>query len=160
MSLVVDAEFQEGERIVFSARDRSFVNVRRATGDDGPLGFNSMELLMIGWGNCTLGILMGQDPMKDLPIGRVTSHITGEMQADPPRLASLTADIRVETTEPEALAARLDELQAAVCRCPACNSLNAEKQVRISIAPPTLFGEPLPAAFEGAPISCALPTPV
>jgi len=157
MSLFVRAEFQEGERVVFSARDRSIVNVRRASADGGPLGFTSMELLMIAFGNCTLGTLMGQDAMKEAEIGRVVADITGEMQEEPARIASLVANIRVETTDPEALAAKLPELEAAVCRCPSCNSLNADKQIRLSIAGPSLLGQPEAPAIEGNAIACALP---
>ena len=158
MTLSVRAEFQEGERVVFTARDRSMVNVRRATGSDGPIGFTSMELLMIGFGNCTLGILMGQDAIKSAPIGRVSADITAEMQPEPPRIATLDAHIRIETTQPEALAARLPEIQAAVCRCPACNSLNADKQIRITIAGVPAFGHEPITLIEGEPVACSLPT--
>ena len=157
MTLSIRAEFQEGERVLFTARDRSMVNVRRATGADGPIGFTSMELLMIGFGNCTLGILMGQDAMKSLPIGRVSADITAEMQPEPPRIATLDAHIRIETTDPEGLAANLTEIQAAVCRCPACNSLNADKQIRITIAGIASAGREPTKLIEGEPIACALP---
>ncbi len=158
MTLSVRAEFQEGERVVFTARERSMVNVRRATGTDGPIGFTSMELLMIGFGNCTLGILMGQDAMKSLPIGRVMADISAEMQPEPPRIATLDAHIRIETTDPTALAARLPEIQAAVCRCPACNSLNADKQIRITIAGVPSFGAEPTTVIAGDPVACALPS--
>lgn len=157
MTITLRAEFQEGERVLFTARDRSFVNVRRATGTDGPIGFTSMELLMIGFGNCTLGILMGQDAIKASPVGRVTADITAEMQPEPPRIATLDAHIRVETTDPAGLAARLSEIQAAVCRCPACNSLNADKQIRITIAGVPSFGAAATTVIEGEAIACALP---
>lgn len=157
MTLSVRAEFQEGERVLFTARDRSMVNVRRATGADGPIGFTSMELLMIGFANCTLGILMGQDAMKSLPIGRVTAEITAEMQPEPPRIATLDAHIRIETADADGLAASLPEIQAAVCRCPACNSLNADKQIRISIAAIQAPGAEPMTVIEGEPVACALP---
>lgn len=157
MTLSVRAEFQQDERIIFTARDRSMVNVRRATSDGGPIGFTSMELLMIGFGNCTLGILMGQDAMKSVPLGRVTAEITAEMQPEPPRIATLDAQIRIETSEPDGLSMKLADIQAAVCRCPACNSLNADKQIRISIiGVPALGSEPT-TVIEGEPVACALP---
>jgi uncharacterized OsmC-like protein len=157
MTLSVRAEFQQDERIIFTARDRSMVNVRRATSTDGPIGFTSMELLMIGFGNCTLGILMGQDAMKSVPLGRVTAEITAEMQPEPPRIATLDAQIRIETSEPDALAMKLADIQAAVCRCPACNSLNADKQIRISIIGVPAIGSEPTTVIEGEPVACALP---
>jgi uncharacterized OsmC-like protein len=156
MSIAVHAEFQPGERVVFTARDRGFVNVRRAT-EDGPIGFTSIELLMIALGNCTLGILMGQEAMKDAAIRSVTAELAGEMEADPPRLARVVTEVRIETTEPERLLDGLGELESAVCRCPVCNSLNADRQLRITIAEAASVG-PEGRMWESAGISCALPS--
>jgi hypothetical protein len=35
--------------------------------------------------------------------------------------------------------------------------LNADKQIRLSIAGPSLFGQPEAPAIEGNPVACALP---
>ena len=69
----IRAEFQDGKRIVFTARERSFVNVRE-TRDEGPIGFSSSELLLMALGNCSLGILTNHDLLKDIPLRKAAGN--------------------------------------------------------------------------------------
>ena len=48
---------QDRRRIAFTARNRSWVNVRE-TVEDGPLGCSSGELLLVALGNCRLAALL------------------------------------------------------------------------------------------------------
>ncbi len=155
MSVTVRAEFQEGERIVFTARDRSTVNVRR-TAADGPIGFTSIELVMIAFGNCTLGTLMGQSALAGVPVGRVTAEITGEMDENPPRLAKLVSNVRIESEDPDRLLAKLAELEHATAHCPVCNSLNAETQINISVSPAARVDRAANATLDGPRVSCEI----
>jgi|GEM_PF-1259913 len=154
MTVVVNAEFQDRERIVFTARSRGYVNVRR-TLDDGPIGFTSIELLLIAFGNCSLGTLLGQPELAGVPLSRVTAHIEGETEDDPPRLAALRSTIRLATPEPERLEALLPELRKRTLNCPTCNSLVATKEIAIEVTsaqPPEQSEQ-----GESTVIACALP---
>ena len=63
------AEYQDRQRIVFTARDRSMVNVRTLR-EDGPVGFNSTELLLIALANCSLGTLLNHPLLLDREVMR------------------------------------------------------------------------------------------
>lgn len=157
MSVDVRAEFQEGERIVFTARDRSTVNVRRAAAD-GPIGFNSIELLLIAFGNCSLGTLMGQPALAEASVGRVTAEISGEMEENPPRLVRVVSNVRIESADPAALLSKLSGLEDATGQCPVCNSIRAEKQINISVIPLTAGNSVDAVAVDGPSGSCEVAT--
>lgn len=129
----VEAEFVDRARIVFTARERAFVNVRRAV-DDGPIGFSSTELLLIAIGNCSLGTLFGHPSLKDADVSNVRARLNATMAADPPRVIRIDTVITAEVTDPS-LPERFSELEAVACACPMCNSVSAEKvmTVRLSV---------------------------
>lgn len=156
MTVTLSADFQQRERIVFTARSRSFVNVRRAL-DDGPIGFTSIELLLVAFGNCSLGTLLGQPELADVPFSSVTATIEGETETDPPRLSAVRSTVRLATPEPKRLEALLPELRQRVLNCPTCNSLVATKEIAIEVtaAAPSDTAEP----GEATVIACALPAP-
>ncbi|MFN8558849.1 MAG: OsmC family protein, partial [Dehalococcoidia bacterium] len=91
----VEAEFQDRTRIVFTARDRATVNVRTPSGDgSGPVGYTSFELLLIALANCTLGVVMGHDSLKDLDVRDCRIVLDAETERGPSRVSRI--DVRVE----------------------------------------------------------------
>ncbi len=142
MATTVHAEFQQRDRIIFRARGRSSVNTRRML-DDGPVGYTSMELLLIALGNCSLGWLSNHELLVDEPLRVATARIEAEGATEgPPRLVKISLDIELEVTNP-ALLARAAELEMVACTCPVCNSVTAEKDVRVTLR---LVHEGVPAA--------------
>ena len=132
MAAIVSAEFQERDRIIFRARGRSSVNVRRML-DDGPIGYTSTELLLVAVGNCSLGWLSNHPLLVDEPLRLVTARFEAEMAVDPPRVAKIVATLNFEVTNPGLLAA-VTELEAIACTCPMCNSLTSEREIHIEIS--------------------------
>jgi uncharacterized OsmC-like protein len=131
----VSAVFLDRKRIVFTARERAFVNVRESL-PDGPVGFSSTELLLIAVGNCSLGTLFGHPLLKDAAVSNITADLAATMASDPPRVTRIETTITADVADPE-LVARQSELEAIACACPMCNSVTAEKQlrVRLTLAP-------------------------
>jgi hypothetical protein len=89
----VHAEFQDRKRIVFTARDRSIVNVRERIAD-GLIGYDSTELLLITLGNCTLGWLLSNRLLKDEEV------IRAEMAEAPIRVAKRRSTSRSRSRSP------------------------------------------------------------
>lgn len=132
MATTVHAEFQQRDRIIFRARGRSSVNTRRML-DDGPVGYTSTELLLIALGNCSLGWLSNHELLADEPLPLVTARIDADGATEgPPRILKIAIDIELEVTNPELLA-KAAELEMVACTCPVCNSLIAEKDVRLTV---------------------------
>ena len=129
---VVEAEFIDRARIAFTARERAFVNVRRAV-EDGAIGFSSTELLLIAVGNCSLGTLFGHPLLKDAEVSDIRARLSATMAKDPSRVARIDTVITAVVRDPE-LVARSAELQDIACSCPMCNSLNAEKTVTVLLS--------------------------
>ena len=129
MPALVTAEFQDRERILFTARGRAFVNVRRGV-EDGPIGFSSTELLLIAIGNCSLGHLLSHPLLQDEELGKVTATFEGEIEREPTRVARIISTFRIEVGNP-ALLALADELSEIACACPMCNSVTSEKVVTV-----------------------------
>lgn len=127
----VRAQFFDGRRIVFTARERAFVNVREPAAD-GPLGFNSAELLLIAIGNCSLGVLAGHELLQGAEISNLQSTLTATLAADPVRVVRIETHITAEVTDP-ALLARERDLEEVACMCPMCNSVSAEKAVTVRL---------------------------
>ena len=84
------ADYQDRERIVFTSRGRSFVNVRTKL-DDGPIGYSSTELLLLALGNCTLGALLNQPLLTDVGVAHAEATLDAEMVPNPRAGASLIA---------------------------------------------------------------------
>ena len=134
------ADYQDRERIVFTSRGRSFVNVRTKL-DDGPIWYSSTELLLLALGNCTLGALLNQPLLTDVAVGRAEATLDAEMVPNPARVVKIDIDIDVEVEDASLLDHR-DELEALACTCPICNTLgNVEITTKLNLT----AREPVPA---------------
>lgn len=127
----VSATFLDRKRIVFTARERAFVNVRESLAD-GPVGFSSTELFLIAIGNCSLGTLLGHPLLKDARVANITADLAATMASDPPRVTRIETTIAADVFDPD-LVARQAEFEAIACACPMCNSVTAEKQLRVRL---------------------------
>ena len=127
----VEADFQERKRIVFTARGRSQVNVRE-TLDDGPIGFSSMELLLIALGNCSLGTLLNHALLKDVPVHRAHATLESEQARDPSRMGKIKLVIDLEVEDPDLLA-RQDTLERAAHSCPVGNTLRFSPEIEVEL---------------------------
>jgi uncharacterized OsmC-like protein len=127
----LDAEFQERKRIVFTARERSTVNVRVEAGDGGMIGFTSYELLLTALANCTLGVVMNHDSLKDLPVRSLTASLDATSARAPSRVDRI--DVRVEL-EVEGGSERLQEtLQRVADSCPVGNTLKNPPTLNVQL---------------------------
>ena len=130
----VHADYQDRKRIVFTSRGRSHVNVREMV-EDGPIGYSSVELLLIALGNCTLGALLNQDLLADVEVLRAEATLDAEIARNPVRVVSIEVDIDLEVADPAILDHRA-ELEALACTCPICNTLsNVEIVSRLRATP-------------------------
>ena len=129
----IRAEFAERRRIVFTARERAFVNVREST-SDGPIGFSSTELLLIAVGNCSLGWLFNHPLLKDAEVSNIRAELRATMASDPARVTRIETAITAEVADIELLK-HVAEFEAVACTCPMCNSLSAEKIVSVRLEP-------------------------
>lgn len=137
----VHADYQDRQRIVFTARGRSQTNVREMV-DDGPIGYSSTELLLIALGNCTLGALLNQELLQEVEVLRAEATLEAEMLPNPARIARIEVDIDLEVAD-EAILARRADLEALACTCPLCNTLgNVEIVSRLRLT----AGESMPAS--------------
>ena len=127
----VEADFQDRKRIVFSARGRSQVNVRE-TLDDGPIGFSSMELLLIALGNCSLGTLLNHDLLKDVPVRRAFATLESEQARDPSRMGKIKLVIDLEVEDPSLLE-RQGTLERAADACPVGNTLKFSPEIEVEL---------------------------
>jgi uncharacterized OsmC-like protein len=128
----VHADYQDRKRILFTSRGRAFVNARE-TLDDGPIGYSSTELLLIALGNCTLGALLNQPLLKDVPVSHASATLDAEMARNPSRVVKIEVEIDLEVGDASVLANR-DELEALACTCPICNTLsNVEIVTRLNL---------------------------
>jgi uncharacterized OsmC-like protein len=118
----VHADYQDRKRIVFNARGREHINVREQA-DDGVVGYNSVELLLIALGNCTLGALLNQPLLLDADVRRAEATLDAEMASNPRRVVKIEVDIDLEVAD-ESLLEQRAELEALSCDCPICNTLS------------------------------------
>jgi uncharacterized OsmC-like protein len=127
----VEAEFQERKRIVFTARERSSVNVRVESADGGPVGYTSYELLLIALANCTLGVVMGHESLKDVEVRGCRAVIEATGARGPSRVGSI--DVRVEV-DVEGGNERLREtLERVADACPVGNTLKNPPQINVQL---------------------------
>ena len=129
----VRAEFAERKRIVFTARERAFVNVREAAAD-GLIGFSSTELLLIAVGNCSLGWLFNHPLLKEEDVFNIRADLRATMASEPSRVVRIETAVTGEVANPELLK-HIAELEAIACTCPMCNSISAEKVVSVRFEP-------------------------
>lgn len=143
----VEAEFQNRKRIVFTARDRAQVNVRVDSGDGtGPVGYTSHELLLIALANCTLGVVMGHDSLKDLPVHALTATLDATSARAPSRVDSITMRLELEV---EGGNERLQQtLQRVAESCPIGNTLRTPPQINIELAVKQREPEPVASASD------------
>ncbi len=127
----VEADFYEGKRIVFTSRGRSSVNVREA-GPDGPIGFSSIELLLVALANCTLGNLANSPLLEGTTVRSLHATLENEMARDPIRITRIKATIDVEVDDP-AILGRQQELLSAAEGCPVGNTLRFSPDIQFEL---------------------------
>ena len=128
----VEADFQERKRILFTARERSQVNVRVESADGGPVGFTSYELLLTALANCTLGVVMNHDSLRDVPVRSCRAVLDATTARAPARVDSIT--VRVELEVDGADGRLRDTLQRVAEACPVGNTLRLPPQIRVELA--------------------------
>jgi|SRR5579883_3019628 uncharacterized OsmC-like protein len=127
----VQAEFQDRRQIVFTARERSMVNVRVESTDGGPIGYTSYELLLIALANCTLGVVMGHESLKDLEVRNCRAELDATSVRGPSRIESI--DVRV-TLDVAGGTRRLQEILGhAADACPIGNTLKQPPRLTVSL---------------------------
>lgn len=127
----VEAEFQDRKRVVFTARERASVNVRVESEDGGPVGYTSYELLLMALANCTLGVVLNHDSLKDLPVRACRAVVEATGAGRPSRVSSI--NVRVEL-EVEGGSERLQEtLQRVADACPVGNTLKMPPEVSVQL---------------------------
>lgn len=129
--VAVRAEVQEKARVVFTSRARSTVNVIQPTGD-GPLGFSSMELLLIALANCSLETLLSHPLLIDEPVYAVNAIATANRNRKQAGAGWVHLEIQL-TVEDEGLVRYAGELQRIAVSGAACGWLNAELTARVHI---------------------------
>ncbi|MGD9891700.1 MAG: OsmC family protein [Dehalococcoidia bacterium] len=127
----VAAEFQERKRIVFTARERSSVNVRVESADGGPVGYTSYEMLLMALANCTLGVVMGHESLADLPVTGCRAVIEATSARAPSRVDSITVRVELDV---EGGDERLRQTLARVAdSCPVGNTLKNPPQINVQL---------------------------
>lgn len=128
----VEAEFQDRKRIVFTARERAQVNVRVEGADGGPIGYTSYELLLIALANCTLGVVMNHDSLKDIPVKECRAVLEATSARAPSRVDRITMRLEVEVEGGDERLQRT--LQRAADSCPIGNTLRMPPEITIDLA--------------------------
>jgi uncharacterized OsmC-like protein len=128
----VTAEFQERKRILFSSRERATVNVRVESADGGPVGYTSYELLLIALANCTLGVVMNHDSLKDLPVRSCRAVLDATTASKPSRVDSINVRLELEV---EGGGERLEQtLQRVADACPVGNTLRTPPSINVQLS--------------------------
>jgi uncharacterized OsmC-like protein len=127
----VEAEFQERKRIVFTARERSSVNVRVNSADGGPVGYTSYEMLLMALANCTLGVVMGHESLAELTVTGCRAVIESTIARAPSRVDSITVRVEVDV---EGGDERLQQtLERVADSCPVGNTLKNPPQINVQL---------------------------
>ena len=127
----IEADFQERKRIVFTARERSSVNVRVPSADGGPVGYESYELLLMALANCTLGVVMNHGSLADLPVQGLRAVVDATAARSPSRVDSINVRVEVDV---EGGDERLQEtLQRVADSCPVGNTLKMPPQINVQL---------------------------
>jgi uncharacterized OsmC-like protein len=139
----VEAEFQERKRIVFTARERSTVNVRVESADGGPVGYTSYELLLIALANCTLGVVMNHEALREVPVRGCRAVLAATPARAPARVAAITVRVELDV---EGGDERLRQTLARVAEaCPVGNTLRLPPTVTVELALTGVPAGPAPA---------------
>ncbi len=127
----VEAEFQDRRRIEFVARERASINVRVESADGGPLGYTSFELLLIALANCTMGVVMNHESLKDRQVRGFTASLDAEMASAPSRATAISVRLDLDVAGADE---RLRQtLQRVAEACPVGNTLRASPQVAVDL---------------------------
>jgi uncharacterized OsmC-like protein len=142
----VTAEFQERKRIVFTARERSSVNVRVESADGGPVGYTSYEMLLMALANCTLGVVMNHGSLADLPVTGCKATLEATTTRSPSRVDSITVRIELDV---EGGDERLQQtLQRVADSCPVGNTLKTPPQIDVQLVLNSTAPQPAGAAAD------------
>ena len=143
----VEAEFQEGKRIVFTARERATVNVRVESADGGPVGYTSYELLLIALANCTLGVVMNHESLAGLPVRGLRAVLESTAARRPSRIDSINMRLELDV---DGASERLQQtLQRVADACPIGNTLKNPPEITVQLV---LNGQELEAGTTQARI--------
>jgi uncharacterized OsmC-like protein len=127
----VEAEFQDRRHIVFTARERSSINVRVESADGGPVGYTSYELLLVALANCTLGVVMNHQSLSEVPVRSCRAVLDATTARAPSRVDRI--DVRIEL-EVEGGDERLQRtLQRVADACPVGNTLRIPPEITIGL---------------------------
>jgi uncharacterized OsmC-like protein len=127
----VEAEFQERKRIVFSARERAAVNVRVESADGGPVGYTSYEMLLMALANCTLGVVMGHESLKDLPVSGLRATLEATSARGPSRIDGITVRLELDVEGGDERLQRT--LQRVADACPIGNTLKHPPRIDVEL---------------------------
>jgi uncharacterized OsmC-like protein len=128
----VEAQFQERKRIVFTARERALTNVRVESADGGPVGYTSFELLLIALANCTLGVVLGHDSLKDVDVRDLRIVLDAVSGRAPSRVEEI--NVRVELDVDGSNDRLRETLQRVADACPVGNTLRLPTTVNVELA--------------------------
>jgi uncharacterized OsmC-like protein len=133
-TVFAEAHRSEGRRIVFGARTRSFVNVREGR-EDGPIGFTSIEMLLMALGNCALGTVMESSMVAKANVQRMGIHLDADMLNDPRRLGPVAVVVELQSSDP-ALKAQEAALTQMAATCPVANTLSGglDLDIRVTVS--------------------------
>jgi hypothetical protein len=81
-----------------STRGREQINVREQV-NDSSIGYNSIELLLIALGNCTLDGLLNQPLLLEADVVRAEATLDAEMASNPRRVVKIEVDIDLEVAD-------------------------------------------------------------
>lgn len=127
----VEAEFQDRRHIIFTARERSAINVRVESADGGPVGMTSYELLLMALANCTLGVVMGHQSLENVPVTACRAVLEAESGSAPSRVGAIRVKVEVEVPEEDA---RLEQtLQRVADACPIGNTLKLPPELTVEL---------------------------
>ena len=127
----VEAEFQERKRIVFTARERSSVNVRVPSADGGSVGYESYEMLLMALANCTLGVVMNHSSLAELPVQGLRAVVDATAARSPNRIDSINVRVELDVDGGDE---RLQEsLQRVADSCPVGNTLKMPPQINVQL---------------------------
>jgi len=126
----VEAELLEGRRVVFTARGRSQVNVRQVGGDGQPIGFTSVELLLIALANCTLGEVSNSPALAGLDSPNLRVTLESSMARDPLRVAKIGVTVELDG---DAIEGAREGLLATASGCPVANTLRFSPEIEVTV---------------------------
>jgi len=128
----VEARFHERKRIEFTARERAMINVRVESADGGPLGFTSYELLLIALANCSMGVVMNHESLKEANVRSFTATLEAEPTTAPARLEKITIRLDLDVAGGDE---RLQQtLQRVAEACPIGNTLRSAPEIAVQLS--------------------------